>query len=60
MYVLGKVRRMKVRDKLTTSEISKRAGLTRNSFHPDATIATKPATSIGVFDMSLSGSKSHT
>ena len=26
----------------------------------DATIATEPATSIGVFDMSLSGSKSHT
>ena len=60
MHVLGKVRRMKVRDKLTTSEISKRAGLGRNSFHPDATIATEPATSIGVFDMSLSGSKSHT
>ena len=31
MDMLGKVRRMKMRDKLSTSEISKRTGLSRNT-----------------------------
>ena len=31
MDMLGKVRRMKMRDKLTISEISKRTGLPRNA-----------------------------
>ena len=31
MDMLGKVRRMKMRDKLTISEISKRTGLARNT-----------------------------
>jgi hypothetical protein len=43
MDMLGKVRRMKMRDKLSIGEISKRTGLSRNTLTTAQVVGIQPA-----------------